>query len=59
MTVIIKENDCTGCGECIPECPTEALSLNENKIAIVNDGECTDCEVCVSACPTEAIEMKV
>lgn len=57
MAVVIDEEKCTGCGECVEVCPTEAISVNENEKAVVNEEECTDCGTCVDTCPNEAISM--
>ena len=46
--------ECIACGECIPECGTEAISEGEEIYAI--DAElCNDCAACVPVCPTNAI----
>jgi ferredoxin len=51
----IKKEECTGCEECIDECPAEAITL-VNEIAVINVAECTECSACIDTCPTEAIE---
>ncbi|MEW5914385.1 MAG: FAD-binding protein [Thermodesulfobacteriota bacterium] len=55
MVVIIDQELCTGCGECVEACPFEALSL-ENDKAQVNDA-CTLCGACADICPTGAITV--
>ena len=55
MTVKIDQEKCTGCGDCVEECPTEALKVEDEKCQ-VNDDECTDCAVCIDICPEGAIE---
>lgn len=57
MAVTVKEADCTGCGTCVDECPAEAISMNENDIAVIDQEACTECGSCVDACPAEAISM--
>lgn len=56
MVAKVDTDECTGCGTCVDECASEAISLNENDIAVVND-ECTECGLCVDACPTGAISL--
>ncbi|MFX0085247.1 MAG: CoB--CoM heterodisulfide reductase iron-sulfur subunit A family protein [Candidatus Hodarchaeota archaeon] len=42
---------------CIPECPTDAIEIKENK-AWVNEALCVGCGICTAVCPTEAIQIK-
>lgn len=56
MVAKVDADECTGCASCIDECAQEAISLNDEDIAIVND-DCTDCGLCVDACPTGAISL--
>ena len=48
---------CTGCESCVEECPSEAISMADDK-AKVDVDECVDCGACVDACPVEAISME-
>jgi len=50
----VISDECTTCGACLPECPTEAISEGPEKYSIDPD-ICTDCAACVDVCPTEAI----
>ena len=58
MVAKVNADECVGCGTCVDECPSEAISMNDNDIAVINADECTDCGMCVDACPTEAITME-
>ncbi len=58
MTVKVIEAECTGCGTCVDECPAEAISMNDDDIAVIDMDECTECGTCVEACPSEAIVME-
>ncbi len=51
---IITTEECTGCEECIEECPAEALMLVDD-VAVVNAADCTECGECADVCPSEAI----
>jgi ferredoxin len=57
MPAVIDRDKCTGCGACIDECPSGAISMKDGK-AIVDEDACVDCGVCVDACPEEAISME-
>lgn len=54
MPAKIDIDECVGCGTCVDECPQEAISMNDDDIAVISD-ECTDCGLCIEACPTAAI----
>lgn len=51
----INPGKCTGCGECVEQCPTEAVGLLEGKAVIVRPEDCCYCTNCESLCPEEAI----
>jgi NAD-dependent dihydropyrimidine dehydrogenase PreA subunit len=51
----INTAKCTGCGECVEQCPTEAVELLEGKAVIVAPEDCCYCTNCESICPEEAI----
>ena len=57
MAAIVDGEKCTGCESCVSECPSEAISMADEK-AVVDVDECVDCGVCVEACPVEAISME-
>ena len=56
MPAIVDRDKCTGCGDCIDICPSEAISLQEEKAQIAND-DCTECGACVEECANEAISL--
>lgn len=53
MAYVIND-DCTSCGLCESECPTEAISAGDSKYVIEAD-KCTDCGLCADQCPVDAI----
>ena len=55
MAANVDLEKCTGCGDCVECCPTDSITI-ENEKAVVND-DCIDCGACVDECPNEAISM--
>jgi ferredoxin len=53
------EDACTQCGACISVCPTGALSVNRETMAVeFNSAKCVACELCVKACPPRAMKVQ-
>jgi ferredoxin len=57
MPAKVDVEKCTGCETCVAECPSEAISIVDEK-AVIDEEACLDCAVCVDACPEEAISME-
>lgn len=53
----IDEEKCTGCGQCIPDCPEGALQLIEGKARLVSDLFCDGLGACMGTCPEGAITV--
>jgi len=55
--MIINQDTCLGCGECIPYCPVNAITLTGDSTAIIDFDECVECGVCLrnANCPTDSI----
>ncbi len=49
---------CTGCGECAEVCRYDAISINEESIAVPDDHMCEGCRSCSLVCPENAISYK-
>ena len=45
-----------GCVECIPVCPTAAITRSPGKPVALDLGRCIFCNDCVEVCPSQAIE---
>ena len=54
--VIINEEACTGCEDCIDRCMFGALSMSDG-VAQVDPDKCFGCGVCCVICPTEAMKL--
>lgn len=52
----IDEVTCTGCEECVPYCPVNAIVASDGQVAI-DDERCVECGTCerVAPCPVQAI----
>lgn len=60
MRKIIKidEKRCTGCGECIPNCPEGAIQIIDGKAQIISDLFCDGLGACIGHCPEGAISIE-
>ena len=48
---------CIGCEQCVAVCPADAITMDDERIAVVDADACVGCKKCVPACPTSAISM--
>ncbi|HXW98684.1 MAG TPA: 4Fe-4S binding protein, partial [Methanomicrobiales archaeon] len=53
----IDEEKCTGCGECIPDCPEGALQVIGGKARLVSDLFCDGLGACIGTCPEGALSV--
>ncbi len=53
----IDPEKCDGCGECVDECPSGAISIKDGK-AVVNEALCKGCGACGGVCPNKAINLR-
>ena len=49
-----KKQRCTGCGECVKNCPREAISL-VNQFVSINREHCDLCGKCSQECPSDSL----
>lgn len=59
--VEIDAEKCSGCEECVIECPAEAIAMVEKGgelKAEVSEVLCRGCGACAGICPTEAINLR-
>ena len=55
MSIIINQNKCNNCKECVNKCKFDAIHITDNFITI-NDN-CVNCNACVRACKTGALSI--
>ncbi|MEM3699960.1 MAG: 4Fe-4S binding protein [Candidatus Bathyarchaeia archaeon] len=48
---------CNGCKACVPICPVNAITMQEDK-AKIDPFQCIGCGACIPVCPQEAIDFK-
>jgi electron transfer flavoprotein alpha subunit len=56
MSIVIDNELCTGCSNCVNSCPYGGIEIIDN-VAVIT-GECNLCGACVDACPVEAIILE-
>jgi len=56
--ITINEDKCTGCEECIPNCPEGALQIIDGKARLVSDLACDGLGACIGHCPEGAISIE-
>jgi ferredoxin len=56
--IMIDEEKCTGCGECIPNCPEGAIQLIDGKARLISDLFCDGLGACIGYCPEGAIAFE-
>jgi len=57
--VLIDEDECTGCGLCIEECPEGILRLDLDRNIAIKCDLCSGSPECVKYCPTSALDFKI
>ena len=55
--VIVDQEKCEGCEECVEVCPVDVYEMQDGKSASINAEECLGCESCVEVCPSNAITI--
>jgi heterodisulfide reductase subunit A-like polyferredoxin len=55
MAYVISAEKCTGCNQCLEECPLAAISEDAQGKYRIDPEICTDCGSCADICLEEAI----
>ncbi|HJV65338.1 MAG TPA: nitroreductase family protein [Geomonas sp.] len=56
----VNEETCTRCGECVADCPTRIISMEEGgypSIAGEAEASCYRCQHCLAVCPTGSVSI--
>lgn len=56
--ISIDEEKCSGCGQCIPDCPEGALQVIDGKARLISDLFCDGLGACLGSCPQGAISIE-
>ena len=49
----ILPDKCAGCGICLRECPSEAISGGKRMVHIIDQSKCIKCGTCLDVCPAK------
>ena len=50
---------CTDCGECVPACPSGALSISELGVVLWDEERCCGSDRCIEVCPSDSTPKAV
>jgi len=53
----VKKKKCIGCGDCLPHCSQQALTLVDKK-AVIDASKCIGCGECILICQQGAIQIQ-
>jgi nitroreductase/Pyruvate/2-oxoacid:ferredoxin oxidoreductase delta subunit len=56
VTTVIDPQKCTGCGLCVKVCPSETISMQDDKARVTGDRS-LQCGHCVAVCPVDAVRV--
>ena len=56
--IIIDENKCNGCGNCVTGCPEGAIQMINGKARLINELFCDGLGACIGECPVDAITIE-
>jgi len=53
----VTRERCLGCGQCVSECPVQAISFQADGKVEIDHDKCISCSKCISICSAKAIEI--
>ena len=57
ITPIVDLDRCTGCGDCVDNCPAGAVEIADRQVTFVASDACTYCGICEDVCPEGAVSL--
>jgi NADH:ubiquinone oxidoreductase subunit F (NADH-binding)/(2Fe-2S) ferredoxin/Pyruvate/2-oxoacid:ferredoxin oxidoreductase delta subunit len=57
-TFIIDETNCTGCGVCARNCPSEAITGEKKQAHAIDQDKCVKCRTCYEKCKFDAVQIR-
>ena len=54
---IFEHATCVGCGDCVNNCPSKAITMDENQRPIVDLEGCIRCFCCQELCPHQSVKL--
>jgi NAD-dependent dihydropyrimidine dehydrogenase PreA subunit len=58
MPAKVNQDECTGCGDCVEQCPVEGVLVLVDHKAVVKQDECIECNACADACSSGAVKVE-
>ena len=55
--ILIDDEKCDGCGNCINGCAEGALALVDGKAKVISDNLCDGLGACIGECPQDALKI--
>lgn len=56
--ILIDEEKCNGCGQCVTACAEGAIALVEGKAKLISEVYCDGLGACIGECPTGALTIE-
>lgn len=56
--IVIDEEKCTGCGNCVQACAMRCMEVVDNKARQIDGMVCFSCSACISHCEKGAVSME-
>lgn len=56
---LVLRDECVACGQCVKDCPRDAISIHRGVYAVIDKEICIGCAKCSKSCPASVIQMEV